>query len=57
MSIRFGDGPWLASEPTRKQLEKFTVVQLIRVAEWKRSIKNPFKKALIDYVISLGKLD
>jgi hypothetical protein len=57
MTVRFGNGPWVATRPTRKQLEKFTVAQLMDIVRWKRSIKHPFKTVLIDYVLSLGDLD
>jgi len=54
--IRFGNGKYIHDTPTRKELERFTIDELINIARACRSIKKPFKKILIDYVMTLGDL-
>ena len=44
-------------KPTRKQLERLNIDELVCLARRKRSIKTPLKKILVDYVASLGELE
>lgn len=39
--------------PTKKHWNKLTVDELISLAKQKRSIKNPFKKALVEYIMRI----
>jgi hypothetical protein len=45
---------FLPDTPTRKQWESLTISELIMIAKAKRSIKYPFKKVLIDYLLQTG---
>jgi len=52
----FINGKGLSDTPTKSELEKLTIDDLVRLAKNKRSIKHPFKEALIKYVQSLGEI-
>jgi uncharacterized protein YnzC (UPF0291/DUF896 family) len=47
-------GKRINSIPTRRQLEQLTIDDLVELAKLRRSIKCPFKKALVDYILTLG---
>lgn len=46
-------GKWLSCPPTEAQLKRITVDQIYKLAKGKRSIKNPLKKLLVNYVIDV----
>lgn len=51
-----GKTPFMSDEPTKKELERMTVDQLLVIATHRRYNRNPFKKVLVEYILSLGKL-
>ena len=56
LSNKQGQTPFMSEEPDRKELERMSVPQLLVIATHKRYNRNPFKKTLVDYILSLGKL-
>lgn len=56
MCIRF-NGKFLSETPKESELKRLTVLELFQLAKNRRSIKHPLKKCLIEYIISLGKLN
>ena len=54
--IAFAKNRWTPDTPSISDLERLTIDELIVIAKYKRSIKHPFKKALVQYVKSLGNL-
>lgn len=40
--------------PVKKELERLNINELIRICKLRRSIKHPFKKNLIEYIIKTG---
>lgn len=54
--IRINNSPYLSKVPVREGLEKLTIAQLIDVCRYRRRNSNPFKKALVDYLMNCDKL-
>jgi hypothetical protein len=50
-------GRWFSDAPTKSELEKCTIDELVGLAKSRKRIKRPFKKFLIKYIISLGILN
>ena len=50
-------GHWFSDAPTKSELGKCTIDELIRLAKSQKRIKLPFKKFLIGYIVSLGILN
>ena len=46
---------WLSDTPKISELNKLSINELIAYARYKRSIKYPFKKMLVDYVAKIYK--
>jgi hypothetical protein len=61
MSIRvknkYGDSGLINETPTKEELERKTIGQLLAICTIRRFNRNPFKKALINYILSLGELN
>lgn len=45
---------YFPDKPSRTQWEQLTIDELVGLAKRKRSIKSPFKKSLIDYMMKIG---
>ena len=57
MAIRFNNMKRFITEtPTEKELNAFSINELITIARSQRSIKHPLKKYLINYILLLGQL-
>jgi hypothetical protein len=46
-------GVFVSEIPTRAELKKLHIKHLVSLAKSKRSIKHPFKKYLIDYILKI----
>lgn len=45
---------YFPDKPTKKQWRSLTIDELVTIAKQARSIKNPFKEALVNYLFEIG---
>ena len=51
-----GVNRYIGERPSREELERLTVDELIALSKDRVRRKKPFKAALVDYILSVGKL-
>lgn len=44
---------WVSNPPKETELKRLTIAELVQFAKQKRSIKHPFKKMLINYILNI----
>lgn len=54
---KYGSSGWIKSEPTKEELERKTVPQLLAICTCKVWRKHPFKQALIEFILKQGELN
>ena len=54
--IKVSESNWLSETPSEKELSRLSIDELINLCTYKKRIKHPFKKVLIDYLMQLEKL-
>lgn len=51
-----GESVYFSQIPNKKELESKTIRQLLLICQYKKRQSNPFKKALIEYLLKCKEL-